>query len=168
MLSLWQGLGWSVGERPRGEVPGQRGAGMEASLPTNTRGNRRMLACARECVCVCVCVGCRWQGQECSLLGMKKVKKSGIKDVWSSGQSRPWELEGGCNVRVSAGGSEVQTEWPRRLPQAGLRSGGEMFALAEQEPLFLGISLGQFREDARRPQRRRGHQRQWPELWKLI
>ena len=56
MLNLWQGLGWSVGERPRGEVPGQRGAGMEASLPTNTRGNRRMLACARKCVCVCVCV----------------------------------------------------------------------------------------------------------------
>ena len=123
---------------------------------------------ASVCVCVCVCVGCRWQGQECSLLGLKKVKKSGIKDVWSSGQSRPWELEGGCSVRVPAGGSELQTEWPRRLPQAGLRSGGEMFALAEQEPLFLGISLGQFREDARRPQRRRGHQRQWPELWKLI
>lgn len=48
-----------MGERPRGEVPGQRGAGMEASLPTNTRGKRGMLACARECVyvCVCVCLG---------------------------------------------------------------------------------------------------------------
>ena len=76
---------------------------MEASLPTNTRGKRGMLACARECVCVCMYAwGLWWQGQECSPPGMKKVEKSRIKDVWSSGQSRPWELEGGCSVKSSS------------------------------------------------------------------
>lgn len=77
--------------------------------------------CAHSCVCVCVSVfgDCQRQGQECALPGMKKVKKSRIKDVWSSGQSRPWELEGGCSVRVQAGGSELQTEWTRRPLRPG-------------------------------------------------
>lgn len=131
-----------------------------------------MLACALECVhvCLCVCVFGDWQGQgqECPLPGMRKVKKSRIRDVWSLGQSRPWKLEECCNIRVRAGGSELQTRVNQETPQAGLRFGGEIFALAEQEPLFLVTSLGQFRESAQRSWRRRGHRRQCPEHWKHI
>ena len=79
MLSLWQGLGSSVAERLRGDVPRQSGAGMEASLPTNTRGNRRMLACALECVCVCVCVcGC-----VCVCVWGLSMAGAGVLSAWN-------------------------------------------------------------------------------------
>lgn len=56
------------------------------------------------------------------------------------------------------------------LPPARLSLvfGAKIFALAEQVPLFLLTSLGQFRGVARRPWRTRGQKRQCWELWKYL
>lgn len=69
---------------------------------------------------------------------------------------------------VKAGGSELQADVHQETPQAELRFVGKTFALAEQEPLFLMTSSGQFREGAQGPQRTRGHKRQCWELWEHI
>lgn len=68
---------------------------------------------------VCVCVFGDWQGQGCPLSRRRKVKKGKIKDVWSLAQGRPWELKGGGEVRVRAGGTELQAEVTQETPQAG-------------------------------------------------
>lgn len=139
------------GTEAGGESRGSHGAWMEASLLTNTRGTEK---CWPVILSVCVGRGLVWVG----LLSAYSEESRG----------RLWELEGGCEVRVRASGFEPQAKVDQENPQADLHFGGETFALAEQEPLFLVTLSGQFREGAWRPQRTRGHKRQCWELWKHI
>ena len=52
-------MGWGVGERLKGEVPGQPWSLDGGLFPDKHGRSRKMLACALEWVRVCLCV-CVW------------------------------------------------------------------------------------------------------------
>lgn len=66
--------------RQAGESASAAGAWTEAS-PDKHQSNRKMLACAIECVYVCCVVFGDWRGQGCPLSEMRTVKRSRSRDV---------------------------------------------------------------------------------------